>query len=44
MSKPYEIDERVVERVMEPYPNIEELVAFSTPVVSFGYPNDARKT
>lgn len=42
MSEEFTIEERVIQRAMEPYPNIKELVAFSTPVVSFGNPSDAR--
>jgi hypothetical protein len=38
MNNTYAIEERVIERAMELYPEIEELVAFSTPVVSFGNP------
>jgi hypothetical protein len=42
MDLNYLIEERVIERAMADYPNIEELVEFSTPVVSFGYPKGAR--
>ena len=35
------IDERVIHRAMEEFPNIDELVPFSTPVVSFGNPQTA---
>ena len=42
MSGRYAIEERVIERAMAFYPEIEEIVAFSTPVVSFGNPNNAR--
>jgi len=38
----YIIEERVIERAMADYPDIPQLVEFSTPVVSFGYPKDAR--
>ena len=34
-----EIQERVIERAMESYPAIPELVSGSTPVVSFGNPS-----
>jgi hypothetical protein len=37
-----EIEERVIERAMEPYPKISEIVPFSTPVISFGNPVHAR--
>ena len=36
------IEERVIERAMKPYPKIEEIVPYSTPVVSFGNPVNAR--
>jgi hypothetical protein len=36
MTSKYQIDERVIQRAMEPYPEIAEIVPFSTPVVSFG--------
>ena len=36
MSEKYLIDERVIERAMQPYPDIPYIVPFSTPVVSFG--------
>lgn len=36
------LDERVIERAMAKYPAIDEIVKFSTPVVSFGDPNKAR--
>jgi hypothetical protein len=36
------IEERVIDRAMASYPEVNELVAFSTPVVSFGYPKGAR--
>ena len=42
MSGEYEIDERVIERAMAPYPRIAELVLSSTPVVSFGNPSTAK--
>ena len=42
MSGPYEIDERVIERAMKPYPIIKEIVPYSTPVVSFGNPANAK--
>jgi len=42
MDSNYVIEERVIERTMADYPNIKELVEFSTPVVSFGYPKGAR--
>jgi hypothetical protein len=42
MDLNYLIEERVIERAMADYPNIKELVQFSTPVVSFGYPTNAR--
>jgi len=38
----YVIEEPVIERAMATYPDIPEIVQSSTPVVSFGYPNDAR--
>jgi hypothetical protein len=42
LSSKLAIEERVIERAMALYPQIEELVAFSTPVVSFGNPRLAR--
>jgi hypothetical protein len=42
MGSQQNIDERVVQRAMEPYPDIPEIVKFSTPVVAFGNPNTAR--
>jgi hypothetical protein len=42
MNSKYVIEERVIERAMAAYPEIEELVGFSTPVVSFGNPQLAR--
>jgi len=42
VSGKYVIEERVIERAMATYPDIPEIVQSSTPVVSFGYPNDAR--
>ena len=42
MSSNYVIEERVIERAMATYPDIPEIVPGSTPVVSFGYPNNAR--
>jgi len=42
VSGKYVIEERVIERAMATYPDIPEIVHSSTPVVSFGYPNDAR--
>lgn len=42
MSGKYKIEERVIERAMAIYPEIAEIVAFSTPVVSFGNPTEAR--
>ena len=42
MNLDYVIEERVIERAMATYPDIKELVEFSTPVVSFGYPSSAR--
>ena len=41
MNTQFQIDERVIQRAMEPYPKIPEIVPFSTPVVSFGDPNEA---
>lgn len=34
-------EEQVIKRVMADYPRLTEIVDFSTPVVSFGNPNDA---
>lgn len=42
MGKDYTIEERVIQRAMETFPLIPELVEFSTPVVSFGYPVQAK--
>ena len=42
MNSEYVIEERVIERAMATYPDIKQLVEFSTPVVSFGYPSRAR--
>jgi hypothetical protein len=42
MDKVMEIDERVIQRAMKPFPNIKEIVPYSTPVVSFGNPTNAR--
>ena len=42
METIYLIEERVIERAMANYPQIPQLVEFSTPVVSFGYPSNAR--
>lgn len=42
MTTNYEIEERVIERAMATYPSISQLVEFSTPVVSFGYPKVAK--
>jgi hypothetical protein len=42
VSGKYVIEERVIERAMASYPEIEEIVAFSTPVVSFGNPRGAK--
>ncbi len=42
MGGKYTIEERVIERATANYPEIEEIVAFSTPVVSFGNPQGAR--
>ena len=41
MERNYLIEERVIERAMANYPQIPQLVEFSTPVVSFGYPKKA---
>ena len=42
MSIKHMIEERVIERAMKPYPEISQLVAGSTPVVSFGNPGPAK--
>jgi len=42
MNESIPIEERVIERAMVEYPDIAEIVDFSTPVVSFGNPNLAR--
>ena len=42
MSDEYVIEERVIERAMATYPDIPEIVKYSTPVVSFGYPVGSR--
>lgn len=42
MTTRYEIEERVIVRAMAPFPLIPQLVAGSTPVVSFGYPKSAK--
>ena len=42
MGNDYIIEERVIQRAMEAFPLIPELVEFSTPVVSFGYPVQAK--
>ena len=42
MSDKYVIEERVIERAMATYPDMPEIVKYSTPVVSFGYPIGAR--
>jgi hypothetical protein len=42
MTSKYEIEERVIERAMATYPAIPQIVEFSTPVVSFGYPKTAK--
>lgn len=41
MSGEYAIEERVIERAMAIFPEIKEIVPFSTPVVSFGNPTNA---
>ena len=41
MDNEYEIEKEVIERAMAPYPAISQIVEFSTPVVSFGYPKGA---
>ena len=42
MNSEYLIEERVIQRAMEPYPDLPQIVDFSTPVVSFGYPHGAK--
>ena len=42
MSEKYIIEERVIERAMATYPDIPQIVKYSTPVVSFGYPIGSR--
>ena len=42
MANEYEIEKEVIERAMAPYPAISQIVEFSTPVVSFGYPKRAK--
>jgi len=42
MSDKYIIEERVIERAMATYPDIPEFVEYSTPVVAFGYPANAK--
>lgn len=42
MSIQHVIEERVIERVMSPFPTISQLVSGSTPVVSFGNPGLAK--
>ena len=42
MKTTHRIEERVIQRAMESYPTIEELVVGSTPVVSFGNPGPAK--
>jgi hypothetical protein len=42
MSEKYIIEERVIERAMATYPVIPEIVKYSTPVVAFGYPANAK--
>jgi hypothetical protein len=41
MGRNLAIESLVLERAMKPYPDIKEIVPFSTPVVSFGNPVDA---
>jgi len=42
MSDKYIIEDRVIERAMATYPDIPQIVEYSTPVVAFGYPKGAR--
>ena len=42
MTTKFIIEDRVIERAMAQYPKVPELVEFSTPVVSFGYPRNAK--
>jgi hypothetical protein len=42
MTTKFIIEDRVIERAMAQYPKVPELVEFSTPVVSFGYPKNAK--
>ena len=42
MSDKYIIEERVIERAMATYPDIPQIVEYSTPVVAFGYPTNAK--
>ncbi len=42
MDEAFELDERVIQRAMAPYPGVKEIVDFSTPVVAFGNPNKSR--
>lgn len=41
MGRNLAIESLVLERAMKPYPDIKEIVPFSTPVVSFGNPTNA---
>ena len=42
MDDVFELDERVIQRAMAIYPQVKEIVEFSTPVVAFGNPNESR--
>ena len=42
MTTNFIIEDRVIERAMAQYPKVPQLVEFSTPVVSFGYPKNAK--
>ena len=42
MTTKFIMEDRVIERAMAQYPKVSELVEFSTPVVSFGYPKNAK--
>lgn len=42
MTNKFIIEDRVIERAMAQYPKVPQLVEFSTPVVSFGYPQNAK--
>jgi hypothetical protein len=42
MNDGYEIEKEVLERAMAFYPAITQIVEFSTPVVSFGYPKGSK--